>query len=181
MPRVAISLRLCVGVETQIGTKCSRTHFSALNVELSSICECVALRSSIITGGSMSFNIATMCCHILYFMTLLPSSNSRPTFYSPCLVGSQHTHSEYTPLLPHMDEGVLGTAMQGAGCLSRLTFSWVDPLLQKGLENKLNDPEELFDIPAKYCCSYVGARMDRSLIGNVDNYQQYEEVPHEPS
>lgn len=40
--------------------------------------------------------------------------------------------SEYTPLLPHMDEGILGTAMQGAGCLSRLTFSWVDPLLQKG-------------------------------------------------
>lgn len=48
------------------------------------------------------------------------------------------------------------------------------------MDNKLNDPEELFDIPAKYCCSYVGARMDRSLIGNVDNYQQYEEVPHEP-
>ncbi|KAH9632341.1 hypothetical protein HF086_010266 [Spodoptera exigua] len=140
----------------------------------------VALRSSIITGATMSFNIATICCHILYFMTLLPSSNSRPTFYSPCLVGSQHTHSEYTPLLPHMDEGILGTAMQGAGFLSRLTFSWVDPLLQKGLENKLNDPEELFDVPAKYCCSYVGARMDRALIGNVDNYQQYEEVPHEP-
>ncbi|XP_035433428.2 uncharacterized protein LOC118264894 isoform X1 [Spodoptera frugiperda] len=140
----------------------------------------VALRSSIITGSTMSFNIATMCCHILYFMTLLPSSNSRPTFYSPCLVGSQHTHSEYTPLLPHMDEGILGTAMQGAGCLSRLAFSWVDPLLQKGFENKLNDPEELFDVPAKYCCSYVGARIDRALIGNVDNYQQYEEVPHEP-
>lgn len=49
-----------------------------------------------------------------------------------------------------------------------------------GFENKLNDPEELFDVPAKYCCSYVGARIDRALIGNVDNYQQYEEVPHEP-
>lgn len=53
-------------------------------------------------------------------------------------------------------------------------------ILFLGLDNKLNDPEELFDLPARYCCSYVGARMDRSLIGNVDNYQQYEEVPHEP-
>lgn len=34
-----------------------------------------------------------------------------------------------------MDEGILGTAMQGAGFLSRLTFSWVDPLLQKGKYN----------------------------------------------
>ncbi|KAJ8730790.1 hypothetical protein PYW08_002203 [Mythimna loreyi] len=147
---------------------------------LAVIVNAIALRSNIFSGTTIGFNIATMCCHVLYFLTLLPSSNSRPTFYSPCLVGSQHTHNEYTPLLPHMDEGILGTAMQGAGFLSRLTFSWVEPLLQKGLDNKLNDPEELFDIPAKYCCSYVGARMDRSLIGNVDNYQQYEEVPHEP-
>lgn len=49
-----------------------------------------------------------------------------------------------------------------------------------GLENKLNDPEELFDIPASYRCSYVGARMDRSLIGNIDEYRQYTDVPHEP-
>ncbi|XP_049867954.1 uncharacterized protein LOC126368123 [Pectinophora gossypiella] len=140
----------------------------------------VALRTSIHTGTITAFNIATLSCHALYLLTLLPSSDSRPTFYSPCLVGSQHTHSEYTPLLPHLDEGILGTAMQGTGCCSKLSFSWVDPLLQKGLENKLNDPEELFDIPAKYRCSYVGARMDRALIGNVDQYQQFEEIPHEP-
>ncbi|XP_059046342.1 uncharacterized protein LOC131841950 [Achroia grisella] len=139
----------------------------------------VALRSNILTNSTMDFNIATLCCHFLYFLTLLPSSGSRPTYYSPCLVGSQHSHNEYTPLLPHMDEGILGTAMQGNNYFSKLTFTWVDPLLQKGLENKLHDPEELFDIPGKYRCSYVGARMDRALVGNIDNYQ-YAEVPHEP-
>lgn len=41
--------------------------------------------------------------------------------------------SEYTPLLPHVDEGVLGTAMQGTGCFSKLLFSWVNPLLEKGI------------------------------------------------
>ncbi|XP_075974742.1 ATP-binding cassette sub-family C member 10 [Anticarsia gemmatalis] len=147
---------------------------------LAVILNLIALRSNIMAGNIIGFDIATLCCHILYFLTLIPSSDSRPTFYSPCLVGSQHSHSEYTPLLPHLDEGILGTAMQGSGCFSKLIFSWVNPLLQKGLDNKLNDPEELFDIPAKYCCSYVGARMDRSLIGNVDNYQQYQEIPHEP-
>lgn len=49
-----------------------------------------------------------------------------------------------------------------------------------GLENKLSDPEELFDLPAKLRCSYVGARIDRALIGNVDEHQQYQDVPHEP-
>ncbi|VVD04602.1 unnamed protein product [Leptidea sinapis] len=140
----------------------------------------IELRSTIVIGAPPAFSIATLCCHALYFLTLLPGSDSRPTFYSPCLVGSQHSHSEYTPLLPHVDEGILGTAMQGANYLSKLTFSWVNPLLDKGLDNKLNDIEELHDIPARYRCSYVGARLDRALIGNIDNYQQFREVPHEP-
>ncbi|RVE41407.1 hypothetical protein evm_013944 [Chilo suppressalis] len=139
----------------------------------------IALRSNLLSGSPTTYNIATLCCHILYFLTLIPSSNSRPTFYSPCLVGSQHTHSEYTPLLPHIDEGILGTAMQGSSCFSKLILSWINPLLDKGLDNKLNDPEELFDVPGKYRCSYVGARMDRALIGNVDLYQ-YTDIPHEP-
>lgn len=52
----------------------------------------IALRTSIRTGTTISFHIATLCCHCVYLLTLLPSSESRPTFYSPCLVGSQHTH-----------------------------------------------------------------------------------------
>lgn len=52
----------------------------------------IELRSSIITGDITAFNIAAVCCHAAYFITLLPSSESRPTFYSPCLVGSQHSH-----------------------------------------------------------------------------------------
>ncbi|XP_061703905.1 ATP-binding cassette sub-family C member 10 [Cydia pomonella] len=140
----------------------------------------ISLRSCVILGGPVAFYVATLCCHVVYFITLIPSSESRPTYYSACLVGSQHAHNEYTPLLPHMDEGVLGTAMQGNGCISQLLFLWVNPLLKKGFDKKLQDPEELFDIPSKYRCAYVGAKMDKALIGNVDNYQQYAEIPHEP-
>ncbi|XP_045534773.1 ATP-binding cassette sub-family C member 10 [Papilio machaon] len=140
----------------------------------------ISLRTSIITGSIVGFDIANLCCHIVYFVTLLPSSESRPTFYSPHLVGSQHASSEYTPLLPHMDEGILGTAMQSTSWFSKLTFLWVNPLLDKGFENKLTDAEELYDIPTEYKCSYVGAKMDKALIGNVDQFQQYAEIPHEP-
>ncbi|XP_041988661.1 ATP-binding cassette sub-family C member 10 [Aricia agestis] len=140
----------------------------------------IALRSNIISGESLSFEVANLCFHAVYFLTLLPSSDSRPTYYSQCLVGSQHRHNEYTPLLPGIDEDVLGTAMQDANIFSKIAFCWVNPLLKKGYENKLNDLEELFDLPPQYRCSYVGARIDRALIGNVDNYQQFAEVPHEP-
>lgn len=56
----------------------------------------ITLRSNIMTGSTLGFNIATLCCHAFYFISLLPSSNSRPTFYSPCLVGSQHSHVSNT-------------------------------------------------------------------------------------
>lgn len=52
----------------------------------------LSLRSNLLTMASPNYNIATLCCHILYFFTLLPSSESRLTYYSPCLVGSQHSH-----------------------------------------------------------------------------------------
>lgn len=63
--------------------------------------------------------------------------------------------------------------------LNVFTFNLNDAMFS-GIENNLYDPEELFDLPSEYRCSYVGARMDRSLIGNVDEYQQYAEIPHEP-
>lgn len=55
----------------------------------------VALRTSVRTGGEIGFNIAVLCCNAVYFLTLLPSSDSRPTYYSPCLVGSQHSHVSF--------------------------------------------------------------------------------------
>lgn len=63
---------------------------------LAAILSVIALRTSLHTGSIINFNVATLCCHAIYFLSLIPSSDSRPTFYSPCLVGSQHSHvSEY--------------------------------------------------------------------------------------
>lgn len=59
---------------------------------LVAIVNVLMLRSNILAGESSGFIVATLCCHGIYLLTLLPSSESRPTYYSPCLVGSQHTH-----------------------------------------------------------------------------------------
>lgn len=52
----------------------------------------IVLRTQILEGVPAGFEIATLVLHILYFLTLLPSSNARPMYYSRCLVGSQHVH-----------------------------------------------------------------------------------------
>lgn len=49
--------------------------------------------------------------------------------------------------MPHGDEGILGTAMQGSSFWSRLTFSWVDPLLQKGRNIIMNNMYVIFTDP----------------------------------
>lgn len=59
---------------------------------LAAMLNIIMLRSNVLVGSSVGFSIATLCCHGIYLLTLLPSSESRPTYYSPCLVGSQHTH-----------------------------------------------------------------------------------------
>ncbi|GBP44642.1 ABC transporter C family member 13 [Eumeta japonica] len=123
----------------------------------------LATRSRALVQLSLDLNIPILVLHIVYLITLIPSTSSRVTFYSPCLVGSQHSHSEYTPLLPPVDDGVLGTAMQDCGFFSCLLFCWVNPLLQKGSSNELRDADELFDVPAAYRCVRVGARLHRAL------------------
>lgn len=59
---------------------------------LSVLLNLIALRSSILAGTAMGFNIATLICHCIYLLTLIQTTDSRPTYYSQCLVGSQHTH-----------------------------------------------------------------------------------------
>lgn len=59
---------------------------------ITAILTAILLRSRIMAGIPTAFDIATMVCHALYLMSLVPSSHSRPTYYSQCLVGSQHNH-----------------------------------------------------------------------------------------
>lgn len=63
----------------------------------------VSLRTRELAQAPVASNIATLCCHVLYLLTLIPSSTSRPTYYSPCLVGSQHNHvSELLSINPFL-------------------------------------------------------------------------------
>lgn len=38
------------------------------------------------------------------------------------------------------------------------------------MENKLKDPDDLFDLPQKLSCSIICCKMEKALIGNVDQF-----------
>lgn len=49
-----------------------------------------------------------------------------------------------------------------------------------GLERKLKDPDDLFDLPADMSCNTISCKMDKALIGNVDKYQAPSDIQDTP-
>lgn len=49
-----------------------------------------------------------------------------------------------------------------------------------GLERKLKDPDDLFDLPADMSCNTISCKMEKALIGNVDKYQAPSDIQDTP-
>jgi hypothetical protein len=98
---------------------------------------------------------------------------------------------EQRPLL--FDRNSLGTAFAASNA-SRLLFYWVNPLFLKGksysifyilicnhliigLEQKLKDPDDLYDLPVNMTSRTIGTKIDKALIGNVDKFAASEQIP----
>lgn len=74
--------------------------------------------------------------------------------------------------LEETDPTYLGVAMDGSNWFSKLVFYWVNPLMEKGVRGKLQSPDDLFDLPLQLTCSSVSLKLDKALIGNVDEVQK---------
>lgn len=74
--------------------------------------------------------------------------------------------------LEEQDPAYLGVAMEDANWLSKSIFYWVNPLMNKGAQGKLNSPDDLFDLPVYLSCSSVNLKLDKALIGNIDDVQK---------
>lgn len=74
--------------------------------------------------------------------------------------------------LEEQDPTYLGIAMEQSNWLSKLIFYWVNPLMSKGVQRKLLNTDDLFDLPVPLSCTSVGLKLDKALIGNVDHIQK---------
>lgn len=62
--------------------------------------------------------------------------------------------------------------MEDASWLSKIIFYWVNPLMNKGAQGKLNNADDLFDLPASLDCSIVSSKLEKALMGNIDDVQK---------
>ncbi|KAG8268119.1 Multidrug resistance-associated protein 7 [Homalodisca vitripennis] len=105
----------------------------------------------------------------IYGLTLLPSvmtSSDSHTRYQQLV----NVQTESSPLLhsysgfrEEADPGYLGVAQEGWGCLPRLFFSWVDPLMRKGVSGHLRSSDDLFDLPIHLTASHLSGQLERAL------------------
>lgn len=62
--------------------------------------------------------------------------------------------------------------MEDNSCLSKLIFYWVNPLMEKGVKNKLNNADDLYDLPLQLSCATLSAKLEKALVGDVDAIQK---------
>ena len=144
-----------------------------ISVLLTCASTAIQLRTSILNLLSEATHIMTVddyvtfitnVLHLLYLLSLIPASRPDLIENSGSIqnVGGLQTESETAPLLQSQHRGrygavpistatsdQLGGGDETAGCLSRLTFWWVTPLLLKGSQQHLNSATDLFDLPSR--------------------------------
>ncbi|KAI4463602.1 atp-binding cassette sub-family c [Holotrichia oblita] len=129
------------------------------------------------------FSILTVVLHSLYALTLIPNDgdtvcvqHQRIRRVPTHIVFSQPNESQ--PLLPgnaylrfveERDPNYLGIAMEDATWLSKLLFYWVNPLMRKGMEEKLRNADDLFDLPDSLRSDTLSRKLERALSGHNDD------------
>ncbi|KAL3266128.1 hypothetical protein HHI36_010314 [Cryptolaemus montrouzieri] len=131
---------------------------------------------------SYTFSISHFLLQMMYAISLIPGRGD--TVIAEYEDDRRHSQNdEHTPLLHNAyvrllqedgDSSYLGIAMENTNWLAKLMFSWVYPLMEKGDNEKLEDSEDLFDLPGNMNCAGISSRMERNLVGNVDHYRSFQ-------
>lgn len=143
------------------------------------ILECITLRSLylnndfsnikiLLTDIPFMHSVTMIVLNTVYGVTLVPnekSSHSR-THYQP--LHAQTTESSpllgsYSRFREDVDQNYLGVAMEGWGRISRLLFSWVNPLMVRGVTGDITTVDDLFDLPVSLTSAYLSLTLERAL------------------
>lgn len=84
------------------------------------------------------------------------------------MLGSNGSNAAYNRFVEEADPYYLGAAMEDSTFFSRILFHWVNPLIKKGAEDKLNHPDDLYDLPDNLSCATVSLKLQKALVGNID-------------
>lgn len=73
------------------------------------------------------------------------------------------TSNAYVRFTEEGDPTYLGVALEDANWLSKLLFYWVNPLMEKGLQGKISNSEDLYDLPMSLNCGLVSSKLYKHL------------------
>lgn len=118
------------------------------------------------------FSILKLTLQICYALTLIPNEGSTAFVY-------YNQHTETDPLLSQstayyrfgeeIDPNYLGMAMEGNNWFSKLLFYWVNPLMKKGVDGKINQPDDLFDLPMNLNTFHLSKKLHKALQAAPSN------------
>ncbi|XP_021924384.1 multidrug resistance-associated protein 7 isoform X3 [Zootermopsis nevadensis] len=124
---------------------------------------------------SSGFSIADLVLQCVYMITLFPSERSWDVgryegfdqhFHnseSQSLLGSPRLGT-YSRFREERDPLYLGTAMENAPFCSKLLFHWVTPLMEKGAKKKLENSEDLYDLPVNLTPAYLCSQLEMAMV-----------------
>ncbi|XP_018573016.1 multidrug resistance-associated protein 7 [Anoplophora glabripennis] len=115
------------------------------------------------------FSICYLIAHIGYALTLIPSEGSSTYFnfsnrYTE--IGENQpllTSNAYVRFTEEGDPTYLGVAMEEANWFSKLLFYWVNPMMEKGLQGKISNSDDLYDLPMSLNCGLISAKLSKHL------------------
>lgn len=53
--------------------------------------------------------------------------------------------------------------MEDANWFSKLLFYWVNPMMEKGLQGKISNSDDLYDLPMSLNCGLISAKLSKHL------------------
>ncbi|KAG5870301.1 hypothetical protein JTB14_023086 [Gonioctena quinquepunctata] len=112
------------------------------------------------------FNIAYMILQLGYAVTLVPGEGDTEYLnfaerYVEIEENQPLINNAYVRFLEEGDPTYLGVAMEQTHWLSRLLFSWVNPLMSKGVEGHLTSADDLYDLPLSLNCGYINVNINK--------------------
>ncbi|XP_005104371.1 multidrug resistance-associated protein 7 isoform X2 [Aplysia californica] len=107
---------------------------------------------------------------LIYFFTLIP--NKSRIYHSDifCLNGSEEASEpltwdrirSYSSTVPQRENVIVAEAR--VGCISWLTFQWVQPLMSRGAVKKINSVDDLYKLPRRLNTNLINQKFEKIMI-----------------
>lgn len=176
-----VHLGYCLALKSRLTLSPRGPILIALAWFLTLIGSCLSTRSKILTHNPKNldshinfvFSLSVLVLQGIYFLTMLPGKLGGAEEIAPeerpLLTSVRSTYSRFRE---ELDPYYLGVAQEDSTPCSNLLFYWVNPLMDKGVAGKLNNADDLFDLPLPLTSATINQKIQVALSRPVPVIQE---------